>query len=268
MWRRPMMSPDIVQLQNGFRANALRLDADAMPPPAAFAALRDAIRDDGIPAEQRLAIHRNHFAVTLVDALGGVFDATRVLLGADFFDAFALRFARAAPPTGPCLFEYGADFPAALAMAPELAEHGYAAALARLEWAMHASFHAPAAVALNPTRLAAVPSDKVGGVRLRPHPTLRLIAAEFQVDALWRGVRAGDVAPAMLAPAPTHILLLRPTLDVELERVAPSLYKLIETLAGGANLAAAAASVDCDFSETLGDGLGRGVFADEIHSDS
>jgi len=263
------MPLDLERLQLGFRDNALLSDAAAKngPTPPDLAALAAGIVANGLPAERRLAVHRNHFAATLVGSLGEIFEATRALFGETFFDAFALRFARSAPPRSPCHFEYGADFPAALAAAPELADHAYGAALARLEWAMHESFHAPAAPALNPTRLAAAPADRVGDVRLRLHPTLRILAAPFPVDDLWRGARGGEVSPDMLQGPETCLLLLRPDMDVRMERISGGLFALLEMLAGGATLGQAASSANFDFGETLGDGLGRGVFADEIGLD-
>jgi len=259
----PPEQDTLARLQADFGWNALA--PGAAPPPALEAAIRPA----GVPAARRLAIHRNHFATTLVEALGGVFEATRALLGADYFDGFALRFARAAPPAGPCLFEYGADLPAALAAAPELADHGYAADVARLEWAMHESFHAPAAALLQPATLGAVPADRVADARLALHPTLRLVLAPFPVDALWRGARAGEVAPEMLTGPSVRLLLLRPEVDVRMERIDIGMYSLLCEIAAGAALGAAAqpaaASLDAfDFGETLGECLRQGVFAGDI----
>lgn len=262
------MPLDLKRLQRGYAENALvDIGADGVEPrpPADLAA---AIVAAGVAPERRLAIHRNHFATTLVDALGGVFEATRALVGADYFDAFALRFARAWPPSSPCLFEYGADLPEALNAAPGMASLAYVVEVARLEWAMHESFHAPAAAPLNPTRLAAVDRDDLAGVRFTPHPTLRLFQADFPVDRLWRDARAGDVAADALDGGSVRLLMTRPGLDVEMERLPDGLYRLIAALAEGATLGAAAAAAasaqDFDFGDALGDCLGRGVFADQL----
>lgn len=261
------MPLDLARLQAGFRENALTETADGEA--AAPADLADAIVADGIAAERRLAIHRNHFAATLVEALGGVFEATRALVGADFFDSFALRFARKTPPATPCLFEYGGGLPAALAAAPGMDAHSFVADVARLEWAMHESFHAPAAPPLSPSRLSALPADQVAAARLTPHPALRLIDADFPVDELWRGARAGEVSPDMLAGPAVKLILTRQGVDVAMERCAPGMYMLLRRLADGAPLGVAAAETaaaidDFDFGATLGDCLADGVFADEL----
>lgn len=262
-----MPPPELARLQEGYRENALAdPPPDAAPAPAPPADLLSAILANGVDPERRLAIHRNHFATTLTEALAGVFEATRALVGESYFDSAALRFARAHPPTSPCLFEYGGAFPAALASAPGLAAHGYVADVARLEWAMHESFHAPAAEPLNPTRLAAVPPEDLAAVRLTAHPTLRLVSASFPVAQLWRSALDGAVdADALSGPA-SHLMLIRRAADVALEEVAPAMYSLIEAIAGGAALgeasAIAAANAEFDFGEALGACLNFGVFAD------
>ena len=265
------MPLDLTALQQGFSQNAL---ADIHPDgaePDAPAALVAAIEAHGVDASKRLQIHRNHFATTLVESLAGIFEATRALVGADFFDSFALRFARAHPPNGPCLFEYGGGFADALAAAPGMADHPYVVTIARLEWAMHESFHAPAAIALSPSRLSAVVPEDLAEVRLTPHPTLRLIAAPFPADELWQATRTGDIDPELLNGPATCLLLLRPDLDVQMERLPEGPFALLSALTAGASLGEAAATTaaaveDFDFSEALGACLARGVFADAIRT--
>lgn len=263
-----MQPPELARLQHGYRENALAdPPPDATPTPVPPADLLGAILANGVDPERRLAIHRNHFATTLTEALAGVFEATRALVGPAYFDSAALRFARAHPPTSPCLFEYGDAFPAYIQAAPGMEDHGYVAHVARLEWAMHESFHAPAAPPLNPTRLAAVPPNDLAGVRLAAHPTLRLVSAPFPVARLWRSALDGAVdADALSGPA-DHLILTRREADVALEEIAPAMYSLIEAIIGGATLgeaaAIAAADAEFDFGDALGACLSIGVFADQ-----
>lgn len=261
--------PALTDLQAAFRQNALAdIDAGGTEPPAP-AALTASIVADGLSPERRLAIHRNHYAQTLVEALAGVFEAVRALVGSEYFDAFALRFARAEPAAGPCLFEYGAAFPAAIAAAPGMEAHGYVADVARLEWAMHESFHAPAAAPLSPSRLTAIPSENMAGARLRLHPTVRLHQAEIPTGQLWRAARDGAVSPEVLQGDPARILLSRPALDVSMEILSEGRYALLAAIKDGEPLGqavAAATSADptFDFGEELGACLADGVFADEV----
>lgn len=260
----------LATLQAAFGQNALAdIGADGIEPPAPAQLVADIV-DDGLAPDRRLAIHRNHYATTLVEGLAGVFEAVRALVGPEYFDAFALRFARAHPPQGPCLFEYGAALPALIADAPGMADHGYVADVARLEWAMHESFHAPAAPPLSPTRLTATPSESLAAARLKLHPTARLFQAEFPADRLWRAARAGDVSADDLQGPPARILLARPDLDVSMTVLSAGHFAFIAAIDAGARLdeaAEKAAEADAlfDFGEVLGGCLTDGVFADEIH---
>jgi hypothetical protein len=262
------MQPSLATLQADFRATVLGgVSADgAEPQPPA--ALLEAVNADGIPAERRLAIHRNHFATTLSEALGGVFEATRALLGAAYFDAFARRYVRANPPSAAGIFEYGGDLPAALAAAPGLADHGYVMDVARLEWAMHESFHAPAAGRLEPTRLTAVPSAEIANASLEAHPTVRLIEAAFPVHILWRGALDNAVDGGMVSGDPAYLIMSRPDLDVELAPLEPATFAFLSALFEGQSIGAAvelaAAQGEFDFGETLGNCLAQTVFADVV----
>ena len=66
-----------------------------------------AIGASGLAPEARLRVYRNHFRITLAEALGATFPATARLLGGDGFGGLARRFVGAHPPTRPCLAEYG-----------------------------------------------------------------------------------------------------------------------------------------------------------------
>lgn len=264
------MQPDLKTLQAHFRQTVLAdidsAGAEPEPPPALLAAINDA----GIPATRRLAIHRNHFAATLTEGLGGIFEATRALLGPDFFDAFTRRFIRAHPPREPSLFRYGAAFPDALLAAPGLADHGYVIDVARLEWAMHESFHAPAAPKLEATRLTALPAEQISGAVLQPHPTVRMIQAAFPVDVFWRGARDNAVDGAMLEGAPTFLLLSRPDLDVEMAPLTAAGFAFLTALFDGQPIAYAAGTAadagEFDLGKILGACLAQTVFADVVNT--
>jgi len=269
-----LMQPNLSTLQADFRATVLEDTGADGAEPAPPAALLAAVNANGIPPERRLAIHRNHFATTLIDALGGIFEATRALLGPEFFDAFAKCYVRAHPPSTPGLFEYGEAFPDALANTPGLADHGYVIDVARLEWAMHESFHAPAAPALQPSRLTALPADQIGDALLEAHPTVRLIQATFPVHALWRGALDNAVDGDMLHGEPAHLILSRPNLDVELAPLAPAAYAFVNALfagqsigqAAGTGASAGTTTGEFDLGETLGACLAQTVFADVVNT--
>lgn len=143
------------------------------------------IADDAPGAAARLAIYANHYRVTLIDALASTFPVVRRLVGPDFFAAAARAFIREAPPAGPCLFEYGAEFPAFLARLPAAAPLPWLADVARLEWAITQAWHAPDAEAIDGEGLPAT-MDSGKDVAIALHPSCRLVVSAFPIDRIWQ----------------------------------------------------------------------------------
>src|SRR5262245_48231207 len=150
------------------------------------AAILGEIAGDGLEPAARLAIYRHHVLATLTDALAATFPVVVRLVDARFFAYAADAYIRRHPPAGPCLFEYGESLPDFLATFPACRHLEYLPDLARLEWAMNHALHAEDAVALDPRWLARVPAEALGRLRLRLHPSARLVASPWPVDAIWR----------------------------------------------------------------------------------
>ncbi|MGE0273664.1 MAG: DNA-binding domain-containing protein, partial [Alphaproteobacteria bacterium] len=85
----------LLDLQQAMRAGIVGAAPDA---------LAQAVMADGLSHERRIQIYRNHYYVTLIEALAATFPVTHRLVGERFFSAVARRFAAASPPAGPCLF--------------------------------------------------------------------------------------------------------------------------------------------------------------------
>ena len=99
------------------------------------------------------------------------------------------------PPTGPCLFEYGATFPAFLEAFPPCAGHPYLADVARLEWAMNVASHADDAAPIAPAALESVRPEDVGRLVLRLDPSASWLRSPWPIDRIWRANQP-DADPA------------------------------------------------------------------------
>lgn len=205
----------------------------ALPVPAG---LTDA---QGRAAGRRFAVYRNNVAVGLTEALVAGFPVVHRLLGDDFFRAMAGVFLRAHPPRSRILADWGADLPAFLAAFPPVAHLGYLPDVARLELALRASYHAADAAPLPPESLAAVPPERLGGLRLRLAPALRLVRSGWPVFGIWAANTRGAPPPAMAAQ---DVAVLRPGFDPEPQLLPAGGGGFVAALLGGARLGAAAAA--------------------------
>ncbi|MBY6260881.1 DUF2063 domain-containing protein [Azospirillum sp. 412522] len=182
----------LAELQRDFAAYLLRGD------PAVAGALRS-----DLPAG-RLAIYRNTVMGSLAAVLGHAHPTLRRALGGPRFTTLACRFAAESPPRLPMLWSYGAGFagwladPGPAAGIPPDSIPAWAPDLARLDWAMHEALFAADAEPLDLARLAAIPPEQAGSLRLVPHPSLRLVRSGWNIHALWKD---GDAAPAALPEA-------------------------------------------------------------------
>lgn len=212
----------LADTQRGFAAFLLRGEAG----------VESALRP-GLPAA-RLAVYRNTVMGSLAVVLGQAYPNVRRALGEERFAALACRFAADHPPRRPMLWSYGGGFPgwlaeAGAALPPWLPD------LARLDRAMHEALFAADADPLDPARLAAVPPERAGALRLVPHPSVRLVLSGWPVHALWAD------AGATPGPVPEAVLVGRADGDVLCARLDPADGALAAALVAGRTLAEASA---------------------------
>ena len=147
---------------------------------------------DGLTSAARVQIYWNHVFTSLTEALETTFPVVCRLVDRRFFGFAANRYIRRHPPTGPCLFEYGATFPAFLASFPPCAGHPYLPDVARLEWAMNLATHAEDSAPIAPATLGRVPPDDVGRVVLRVEPSASWLRSPWPIDRIWRANQPGS----------------------------------------------------------------------------
>jgi hypothetical protein len=200
-------------------------------------------RGDSVPAaiesghHARFAIYRQSFLASLVETLSTAFPVVRKLVGPAFFTAVAQKFVADYPPEKPRLSLYGTEFPAYLATVPEAAGLGYLPDLARLEWAHVESYFAPAPdKRIDPHELIAGVDKDASRLRFEPSPSLRLVAAQFAIYAIWRahqeplgGQSLADIDPAK----PESVRLVGDGQFVRLARLDPAAHAFVASLASG-----------------------------------
>ena len=144
------------------------------------------VAEDGLTAEARIGIYRHHVFTALTAALAATFPVVCQLVDERFFGYAADRYIRQEPPSGPCLSEYGATFPAFLGAFPPCRGLPYLADVARLEWAMNRALHAPDHAPLEAGALRARAAAMTGDEVFALDPSLSLVASPWPVDRIWR----------------------------------------------------------------------------------
>jgi hypothetical protein len=225
-----------------------------------------AVDGDGLDPSARLAIYRHHVATTLTAALRATFPVVCRLVDERFFAFAADRYIRAEPPSGPCLFEYGAGFAGFLAEFPPCAGLAYLPDVARLEWALERAWHAPDARPLPIDAMAAVPPRDAGGLGLALDPSVTYLDSRFAVDRIWRANRPDAVEPELVdaGAGPARLEIRRRGDDAGFRALEPGVFTLRRALAEGDDLGRAALTalaVDPRFD--LAPAL-RALFAEEL----
>ena len=211
------------------------------------------------------SIYRNNVRHAHVGALSAIYPAIRALVGEDYFDGLAARYANARPPVSAVLAGYGAGFSKYLTSRSELSRVPFLPDVARLEWAMNEAFHAHSSFSLAPDEVAqlfagsAVDFDLVASARLLvlDHAALEIRAAALEGDA---------ETIAALATAGQRLIVFRVDGAVTAEPLSPGEHAFLRRLSGGFPLdraIAAAFELESEFipAEAIGRLLHLGVFA-------
>ncbi|MEJ1159488.1 DNA-binding domain-containing protein [Prosthecomicrobium sp. N25] len=235
------------------------LDEPAGPVPAGLTTR------DGRADPVRFAVYRNNVAVGLVGALEAAFPVTLRLVGEEFFRGLARVYVARTKPASPLLFRYGGDFPAFVAGFPPAAGLPYLADVARLEVAWLRAYHAAEAEAIGPQALSGIAPERLGAVRLRPHPAAALVVSEHPVGSIWQAHQGDTVVPPTVWSAES-VAVTRPGAEVSARVIPRADAAFLAGLLGGASLAAAAeqgfsADEAFDFGRSLVGLLAAGLFA-------
>ncbi len=219
------------------------------------------IAGDGLDPERRLAIHRHHYVITMIEALGATFPVIKRVLGERVFAQAAQWFICVSPPASPCLFEYGEEFVAFIASHPSAAALAHVGDVARFEWAINRAYHAPD-VAMPPA--PDVPASLAGKLVAVVAPHVALIESSFPLAAIWEAHQGDEAAPAPLDGGGVRLAVFRRGLDVLWRALGPGEAALLAALRAGRPLAiafdqAVVAEAGFDLAPALSSFAGEGL---------
>lgn len=245
------------ELQDKFRTALLAGDENP---------LLAAIKADHIAPLDRFKVYQNNVFGSLLEVLGAAFPVTAKLAGFALMRRAVAKFVVLHPPSRPHLATYGDLFPDFLARFQPTQDQPLLSTMARLEWARNEALFAEDADSLAPAALGSVAPEKLASVKIKLHPSVRLLTLSFPVEALWHQCQGAEVPRERPAAASERLLVLRPAWSVQQCRLSPGDYAFLTALAedvalGGAAEAALAAEPDVDLRSLLFSHLNRGTFA-------
>lgn len=188
----------------------------------------------GAACARRFGVYRNNVAAGLAGALAESFPAVQRLVGKDFFQAMAIAYARTDPPRSPVMAAYGAGFADFIAGFEPAASLPYLADVARIEQAWVEAYHSADAEPIDPALLAELPQEALPHLRLRLHPSLRVVRSPWAVLSIWRcNAEAAPADRVEDAGTPEDALILRPQAEVEVRALGPGAALFLQALVAG-----------------------------------
>jgi len=179
-------------------------------------------------AGKRFDVYRNNVVASLIDAMQIAFPLINKLIGDVFFKTMAGIYVRMHPPSSPLLMFYGESFPAFLEGFKHVADLPYLADVARLELARRRCYHAADTVPIDADMLADIAPEVLMASTFTLSPALELLSSPYPIFTIWN-VNMIEDAPKPEAGG-EFVLLTRPELDVEMQKIDHATHILISTL--------------------------------------
>jgi hypothetical protein len=249
---------DLRELQAGFARSVIE---------GVDEAYAQTIRGTGLSGARRLGIYQHSVSNGLSDALGGVFEVVKKLVGDKFFAHVAESYVRGHPSISGNVHDFGDAFPKYLETFLGLEALPYLPDVARLEWAYHAAFHSPMGDMLNINKLAQMPETQYDQLTLTLSPTCHLLQSNFPVLRIWQvnqdaacnDESKGDEV-VNLEEGGVKLAIVREGKHVMFHSLKPAAFAMLEAIADGKTFNVScemAFDIDpeCDVSKILQDAV-------------
>jgi hypothetical protein len=160
----------------------------------------------GRSPEKRLIVHQRNYRQSLVEALLIKFPATGWLLGTQILTEAATHFIREYPPQGPCIAEFGAEFPDFLSRSPAAVRALYVREFAELEWHVGKAAIAVSAVPVALEELSSIEEQALPDMVLQLQPGLHYLSMSWPVDELFE-LYLSETIPERFEISPAEVRL-------------------------------------------------------------
>lgn len=175
--------------------------------------------------ERRIGIYRQNVFANLANALADIYPVVKRIVGDVFFTESAHTFIAAHPSRCGDLSWFGGEFADFLCGYRHAGELPYLPDVARLEWLLHAAFHAADCAPLDMAQLAAVAPENMHLLAVGLHPSVALLSSPFPLLQIWQANQPGNHENGdenwqidWQAPA-AHFVVYRPQYEVSIRQL-------------------------------------------------
>ncbi|PIR39552.1 MAG: hypothetical protein COV35_03320 [Alphaproteobacteria bacterium CG11_big_fil_rev_8_21_14_0_20_39_49] len=196
------------------------------------------IKNSHIDNADRIKIYQDNVLITLHDTLKNRYEAICKLVGEQFFKYVTNQYIKANKPDSGNLDDYGHNFADFISNIPQLKDYQYLKDVAKLEWALHASYFSPDSQPIDRDKLSKVPTDNLDKIKFKLHPSSYLISSDYPIYKIWEvsqdnydgelniDIRSGGV----------DILVVRPEYKINTIILEKGEYRFLTYLKNGKNL--------------------------------
>ncbi|MET3106495.1 hypothetical protein AAKU67_001207 [Oxalobacteraceae bacterium GrIS 2.11] len=158
----------------------------------------------------RLFVYSDAYRIRLGEALKENYPVLARVLGDDGFADLANAFLRDNPSRTASIRWFGTALANYVERTDDVLPHPALGDLIRMEWALNTAFDAADATPLTVADMLTLAPEAWPDLQFLPHPSLRLLALEWNVEPLWTAVTADENAEAEPPePLQHHLLIWR-----------------------------------------------------------
>lgn len=158
-----------------------------------------------------LRIYQHAYEVRLAAALRDNFGVLPQVMGDDAFDALARAYVAAHPSRAPSIRWFGDQLASFMAAHEDLVSHPSLVDLARMEWALRASFDAADGTPIDATAFTQIAPERWAGLVFTALPSVQLLHLQWAVEPVWRALQSANEGEEPELPEPArhaHALLI------------------------------------------------------------
>ena len=194
------------------------------------------VRDNGVAAEQRVAIYQNNYREIYRKTLAASFPVIEGLVGEACFEGLASKYTRTHPSRCGDLQRFGEDFPAFLDRTYGDSRFRYLPGVSELEWALEEVHLERDELPLAISEFVRFNEDDYGNLVFTARRAVRLLQSRYPVLSIWQANQPGSTAHVDLNRGGENVAVIRRGNDLQMHLLDEATFSLASELTLGAPL--------------------------------